>query len=131
MSFLFEQPDHQRLVNAVVVSHQRAHGPTRFAQRVTRNQAGRRGPRRLGAENLQAKNFQDGLPQFRLTDRLRQISQDAQLAATGGVASQAGRSQHHDHGARQVGILLDLLRQREAVHTRHVGVGQDQGEGLS
>ena len=66
-----------------------------------------------------------------MADRLRQISQDAQLAATRGVASQAGGSQHHDHGARQLGILFDLLRQREAVHTRHMRIGQDQGEGLS
>ena len=141
VSLLFEQPDHQRLVDAVVVSHQGAHGPPRFAQRVTSNQAGRRSPRGLSAEdlqaenlqakNLQAENLQDGLPQLRLADRLRQISQDAQLAATGGVASQTGGSQHHDHGARQLGILFDLLRQREAVHTRHVRIGQDQGEGLS
>src|SRR2546422_7331379 len=62
--------------------------------------------RSLGAEDLQAKdlqaeNLQDGLPQLRLADRLRQISQDAQLAATGGVASQTGGSQHHDHGDRK------------------------------
>ena len=45
------------------------------------------------------------------------------------VVRPVARGQHHDHGAAQVRVALDLLGEHEAVDARHVGVGEHQAEG--
>ena len=50
-------------------------------------------------------------------------------SAAGKIAGLIARGEHHDQRVAQARICLDLFGQGEAVHLRHVGVGQHQAIG--
>src|ERR1019366_1738666 len=80
---------------------------------------------------LAVKQHEDGFAQLRLAHRLGQIRRYAQVAAERPIAALAGGGEHHDGGAGQFWISLHFAGEREAIHLRHVSVGQKQGYRLA
>jgi uncharacterized protein HemY len=61
-----------------------------------------------------------------LADRLGEIGGDAQIPASLRIAVLSDRGQHHDGRPSDARTILDLLRNLEAVHVRHLKIQQNQ-----
>ena len=120
---LREQPDRDALVDDVVFGEQDA-GARRLRGRRASSRAGRTGDRGwVRCSTRQIASCRSALP-----DRLGEIGRDAQLAA----------ARESPYSPEEVSIMIvgaarsrprgDLLRHREAVQLRHVGVEEHERE---
>ncbi len=126
VSTLLEQTGSQQLVYRVVLGYQDSQSTPILYQRMLGDE---RGPLLLSIYQIQ-HDF-DGVQKIGSFDGFVQIRADSQIAASRCVTARPGRSHHDNEGVQEVGVFLDGLRDRKAVHTRHLSVQENQREWCS
>src|SRR6185503_6649690 len=86
---------------------------------------GGRRSRRRGALRREREHLAQVREQLVFLERLAEIELDAELLREIAVLLGGPRGDHHDGYLRELGVGLDLLRELEAVHARHLDVEKD------
>ena len=120
-----QQPDRDALVDDVVLGQQDARARTPACSARRRPPTSRRTARRRDALRARRRSRRAARPGVIGLVRYAAMPSSRQRAESPYCAR---RGQHHDRRAGQLGLRRDLLRDREAVHVRHVRVEQHQRE---
>ena len=127
MATLFEKAFGEHLIDGVIFGKEDAQRALRIECVV-----GVAGDHRDGCRFLLgSEDIGDAFAEFSLAHWLEQVGSDAEFLAAGGIAFLAAGGEHHDGGGDELWPFADMADEIEAVHLRHVHVGEDETEGVA